>query len=372
MSSLIVEVCLVEEIAPIEGADRIERVRVKNWWCVSGKDQYKPGDKVVFVPPDAVISEELANRWGIAKYCPQLPKTLCEADQVLYRIKAARFRGTPSFGTIQALDDPNWPVGFDVKEHYQITKYEPPVKSLDGDAAHEIPCFHAYSSIENIGNFANVFKDGEEVIITEKIHGTNSRLGYVLNGKNEYGDDIWEKVAGSHSVRRKEFDAKGNRSKYWMPFKQDGDCAIGNLLVSLWLKKKATQSVIVYGEIFGLGVQDMDYGQKTPGFKAFDVAVDGRYLDYDEAKEHLDNFEIPMVPFLYRGPFSMEVVNKFVDGPTTVCDSKSIRTPFKGREGIVIKPTKERFDDMLGSRAILKFISADYHDRRNPNPTEDH
>jgi RNA ligase (TIGR02306 family) len=372
MSSLIVEVCVVEETAPIEGADRIERVRVKNWWCVSGKGTYKPGDKVVFVPPNAVITEDLANRWGIAKYCPQLPQSMCDAGEVLYRIKAARFRGTPSFGTIQNLDDPSWPVGHDVKEHYKITKYEPPVKSLDGDAAHEIPTFYAYSSIENFGNFPNVFSVGEEVVITEKIHGTNSRLGFVLNGKNEFGDDYWEKVAGSHSVRRKEFDAKGNRSKYWLPFKQGDECAINNLLVDLWMKKKAKQSVILYGEIFGQGVQDMDYGQKTASFRAFDISVDGQYLNYDEMKEHLERFDIPMVPILFRGPFSLETIDQFVDGPTTVCEAKNIRTPFKGREGIVIKPVTERYDNLLGGRVVLKYISADYHDRRNPNPTEDH
>jgi|694.fasta_scaffold17329_9 RNA ligase (TIGR02306 family) len=372
MSSLIVEVCEVEEIAPIEGADRIERVRVKNWWCVSGKGTYSTGDKVVFVPPDAVISEELANRWGIAKYCPKLPQSMCGENEIKYRIKAARFRGTPSFGTIQSLDDQSWPVGHNVKEHYGITKYEPPVKALDGDAAAEIPAFHAYSSIENIGNFPNIFQEEEEVIVTEKIHGTNCRLGYVLAGQTPDGDQKWEIVAGSHSVRRKEFDAKGHRSKYWMPLKQDGSCPISNMLVQVFVAEKASRSVVLFGEIFGQGIQDMDYGQKTPSFRAFDLAVDGKYLDWDKTCEYLKRHDIPVVPLLYRGPFSMEVLDQHVDGQTTICDANNIKTPFKGREGIVIKPTQERYNDKLYGRTILKYVSADYHDRRNPNPSEDH
>lgn len=368
MSSLIVEVCLVEEIAPIEGADRIERVRVKNWWSVSAKGLHKVGDKVVFVPPDAVVPEDLANRWGIAKYCPRIPQSMCNNNEVLYRVKAARFRGASSFGTIQALDDPTWPVGFDVKDFYQITKYEPPVKSLDGDAAHEIPTFHAYTGIENICNFPNVFVKDEPVIVTEKIHGTNSRVGYVLNGRNDFGDENWEFVAGSHSVRRKEFDAKGHRSKYWLPMTDE----LKNLLVHLHIHKNAKQSVIVFGEIFGQGIQDMDYGQKAPNFKAFDISIDGNYMNWNEMIEVLGKYNIPVVPTLYEGPFSLEELVKHVDGKTTICNPSDIKTPFKGREGIVIKTAVERYDAVLNSRAILKYISADYHDRRNPNPTEDH
>lgn len=371
MSSLIVEVCAVEEIAAIENADRIERVRVKNWWCVTGKGTYKVGDKVVFVPPNSVITEELANKWGIAKYCPKLPEMMCEVGETLYRIKAARFRGVPSFGTIQNCDDPSWPVGHDVKEYYKITKYEPPIKCQDGDADFPLISFHEYTSIENIGNFPNVFKEGENVIVTEKIHGTNCRLGYVYSGKNQNGDDVWEITAGSHSVRRKEIDNNGKRSKYWMPFKGE-ECPIRDLLVSLALRKNPKQSVILFGEIFGQGIQDMDYGQKMPNFRAFDIAIDGEYLDWDEMLKELSRFDIEPVPVIYRGPFSMEKMNELVDGPTVICDTDKIRTPFKGREGIVIKPEKESYNQDMCNRTILKYISVDYHERRNPNPTEDH
>lgn len=372
MSRLIVEVCAIEEIAPIENADRIERVRVKNWWCVTSKNQFKIGDKVVYVPPDSVITEDLANRWGITKYCPKLPEYMCAPGENLYRIKACRFRGAPSFGTIQILDDQSWPIGFDVIDHYKITKYEPPIKAPDGDEEVPISTFHKYSSIENIGNFPNVFKDGEEVAITEKIHGTNCRLGYVLDPFAENSYYPWEKVAGSFEIQRKPWDAKKRRSKYWLPFKEEGNCSITNLLMYLRDRYQATQSVIVFGEIFGQGIQDMDYGQNKPSFKAFDIAIDGKYLDWEKAQTEFEQFNVEVVPVLYKGPFSMDIINQLVDGPTTICDKSKIRTPFKGREGVVVKPIKERYDPILGSRVILKSISADYHDRRNSNPTEDH
>jgi RNA ligase (TIGR02306 family) len=366
MSSLIVEVCKVEEILPIDGADRIERVRVKNWWCVSGKGQYNVGNKVVYLPPDSVISESLADRWGITKFCAKLGKEL-NGDLIPgLRIKACRFRGVSSFGTIQNPDE-DWPIGHDVTEHYKVTKYNPPLKSNDGDADTPVEGFNKYTDVENLGNFPGVLIDEEEVIFTEKLHGSNCRVGFVLN------EGVWEWMGGSHSIRRKEFAENNARSRYWMPLSIDPTiCPLRKMILQISNLEKASFSVIVYGEIFGKGVQDMQYGQKGLSFRVFDIAVDGQYLDYDKANHYLTEAEIDQVPLLYRGPFSMKKVEEFADGPTTVCDIAEIEQPFKGREGIVVKPTKERFDGSFGGRVILKYISADYHERKNKNRTEDH
>lgn len=377
MSTLIVDVCAVEETAPIENADRIERVRVKQWWCVAGKGQYKIGDKAVYVPPDSVLPEALAERWGIAKYCSPLPKDISGDRPSGLRVRASRFRGVPSFGTIQVPDDPTWPVGMDVREHYGITKFEPPLKSTDGDAASPHPSFHEYSSPEHLGNYPNVLKEGEEVLVTEKIHGTNSRVGWVMTGRSPDGEDeVWEIMAGSHGTRRKEFNDKGVRSLYWLPLKEqkgeEVDDPLRDLMVDAWFHEDAKSAVVVFGEIFGAGVQDMQYGQKGKSFRMFDIAVDGNYLDADKLIAYAEKHGVEMVPVLYRGPFSMAKMNELVDGPTTVCEVSDIKEPFKGREGIVIKPVVDRFDLEMGKRAILKYVSADYHDRRNKDRTEDH
>lgn len=380
MSSLIVEVCAVEETAPIEGADRIERVRVKNWWCVAGKGHYKVGDRAVYVPPDSVIPEALAERWGIAKYCSSLPKNISGDKPPGLRVRAAKFRGAASFGTIQDPDDPTWSVGTDVREHYGVTKYEPPVKTCDGDQAPDHPLFHQYTSMERFGDNPNVFQDGEEVVVTEKLHGTNCRVGYIFNHASPDGEEqYWEFVAGSHNNRRKEFNDKGVRSLYWMPFmdrekylQSEGD-PLKNMIVSIMLRERAENSVIVFGEIFGAGVQDMQYGQKGKSFRVFDISVDGRYIDSDKVTRYIaENPEVQMVPVLYCGPFSRAKMDELVDGPTTVCKPEDIKEPFKGREGVVIKPVKERFSPDLGGRTILKYVSADYHARKNKNQTEDH
>ena len=395
MSTLIVEVCAVEEIQPHPNADRIERIRVKNWWCIAPVGKYKVGDKVAYIPPDSILPEELAEKWGIAKYCVPLGRGIDGIKPPGLRVRASRFRGECSFGTIQDLDDPSWPIGHSLREHYGITKYEPPVKALDGDAAPPLAEFHAYTDIENLGNFPGVLVDGEEVIVTEKLHGTNSRVGIVHHQHETDANTIfdqttagfapattglhWQYVAGSHGTRRKEFNDKGVRSKYWFPFQlapnlSRAENPMENMLAWVCANENASTSVICFGEIFGPGIQDMHYGQPGLAYRVFDIAVDGRYLDWDKTANYVKHFEphIQVVPILYRGPFSLAKMQELVDGPTTMAKAEDIKQPFKGREGIVIKPVKERFDATLGGRAILKFVSVDYHERKNADKTEDH
>ncbi len=50
----------IEEIIPIEGADRIVLYRVLNWKMISKKDEFKVGDLALFVEPDAWVPNSLA------------------------------------------------------------------------------------------------------------------------------------------------------------------------------------------------------------------------------------------------------------------------------------------------------------------------
>lgn len=323
----------------------------------------------MYLPPDSVISNELGQRWGIAKYCQPLGKV----DNPPLRIRASRFRGISSFGTIQDPDVPDWEVGLDVCDWYGISKYEPPPKNVGGDAAPYVAAFHAYTDIENIGNFPGIFQEGEEVVVTEKIHGTNCRVGIVYHTDLDSGLFSWQFMAGSHGVRRKELDEKGVRSLYWMPLGENKEeSALAKLLSRCQSELEAKSAVIVFGEIFGPGIQDMRYGQQAPSFRIFDISVDGNYVDYDVMSDMVNQSGLQAVPVLYRGPFSQAKMDELVDGPTTVCDTSEIKEPFKGREGIVIKPIKERFDPILGGRTILKYVSVDYHERKNKDRTEDH
>lgn len=358
MSTLIVEVCLVDAVRPHPHADRVELVEVKGWSCVSAIGQFKPGDKCVYLPPDSVIPETLAEQFGIAKYCSQLARGIDGERPPGLRIRAQRFRGEPSFGTVQHISNPEWPVGMSLIDILGVTKYDQPIRATDGDAAPPFPAFHTYSDIENIRNFPDVLAEGEEVVIMEKIHGSNLRVGQIV-APDEYGCAVFTLMAGSHDQNRKEFNGKGQRSKYWYaltPAVQDLLCEIADV----------ENNVVIFGELFGEGIQDMQYGMKGLGFRAFDIAVNGKYMSWDEQQEIFDDHpEVVTAPILYRGPFSMDKVRELTDGPTTLCETDKAGK-FSGREGVVIRPIKERYSEELPNfgRVILKSISVDYLGRR--------
>jgi len=199
------------------------------------------------------------------------------------------------------------------------------------------------------------------------VHNSNARFGNVLD-TDESGKPIWTLCAGSHENRRKEFDARGIPSKFWMIFTQNMKDML-NEIIKTYDAGEDIFSAIVFGEMIGPGVQDMQYGLKEKTARVFDIAVNRRYMSYDAKKFFCLKFEVPMVPLLYRGPFSKKVLEDLVSGPTSFCDPNKVVGKFKGREGAVVTPVIERIDPIMiptstNGRIILKAVSADYLARK--------
>lgn len=321
MSTLIVNVTQIDEIKPHANADALEIAVVGGWQCVVRKGEYGAGDRIVYFPPDTVLLEVVSDHFGVTKYLSK------------GRIRCARLRGEPSFGLVVKPDEP-WPVGTDVAAFYGATKYEPPVKLSAGDAAPAHPLFATYTEIENLRNFPDVLLPGEPVIVTEKIHGTNCRVG-VVDG---------ERMAGSKGVRRRKPE-QYSASTYWFPWSVD---AVAGLLDRL--AAEHTQ-VILFGEVYGPGVQALHYGRKDLGFRAFDLLVDGRYLYSADFQRLCDEHGVETVPVFAEVPYSLEAVKALSAGRAFAGDHI--------REGVVVKPVAERTDPKTG-RVILKYISDEY------------
>ena len=335
MSTLIVEVCRIEKVLAHGNADALELAQIKGWQCVIPKGRYAMGDLVTYIPIDAVIPAEHSDRWGFTKYLSN------------GRVRCAKLRGEPSFGVIVDLEDAAWIEGEDVKDVYGITKFIPPVKMGAGDAAPSHPLFPEYTDVENLRNFPSVFTDGEEVIATEKLHGTSCRLGLIEG----------ELMAGSMSVRRVRPDNFAD-SIYWQPMGMEG---VSALLESLG---QDARQVVLYGEVFGSKIQNLNYGLVgTLGFRAFDLLVDGKFLDSAAFFETCAAFGVPSVPVLYQGPYALETIKALSEGPTTLAGGHI-------REGVVVKPARERTDPKVG-RVCLKYIGDPYLFAKNVTDSHD-
>jgi RNA ligase (TIGR02306 family) len=325
MSSLIVEVCRIEKITPHANADALELAVIKGWQCVVPREKYKPGDKVVYVPVDSLLPASVHEPMGITKYLSN------------GRVRCAKLRGEPSFGVILDPADPAWEVGRDVAAHYGITKYIPPLKVSAGDAAPDDPRFPGYTEVENLRNFPEIFIPGELVIATEKLHGTNQRTGLI--------DGEW--MAGSRELRRQVSNTPES-NLYWFPSTLP---PVKNLMEAL--AAKGHRHIVLFGEVFGSKVQNLNYGHVGKlGYAAFDLYLDGRYADVTQFEELCAAHDVPTVPLLFRGPYTLDAIKVAATGSTSVGGAAHVR------EGVVVKPLLERTDPKIG-RVILKYLNDD-------------
>jgi tRNA-binding EMAP/Myf-like protein len=394
MSKLIVEVCRVDNIEDLQNADKLQLATVKGWQCLVSKGQYKVGEPVIFVPPDAMI-----------------PQTLVEELKLEFlrdngRVKTIKLRGYISQGLILSLDCLKGHIvrdGDDVADKLKITKYEPTIKSiirpretlnslwikyiskditLRRFVAKSIgiiydryfkprkltnPNFKEYTDIQNQKHYPTLFQEGEEVVITEKIHGTNFRAACLY--RNPSLIDKWfhltppyEFVYGSHTVQKMPMSGPGFY----------GEDVYGKIAEKYNIKSIIPPGYTIYGEIFGenkpgTAIQKgFGYGVEGIEVRFFDVKKGDKYLSWDDFKYFCEDRSLPIVPVLYKGPFSIEKLKECTNGNTTV---KSIFTKDFGhreevsidqiREGCVVKPVVETYDNRAG-RKILKSISAEY------------
>tara|TARA_R110000868_G_scaffold30253_1_gene112146 strand:+ start:2088 stop:3212 length:1125 start_codon:yes stop_codon:yes gene_type:complete len=352
-------VSTINEIKPIEGADKIVLATVGGWNCVIQKNAYKVGDLVVVATTDAVIPIELSDKMEVTSYLRKGQ-----------RVRTVKLRGVysecliiptkfiPGIGEI-------YYDGTDMMELMGISKWEPPVKMVQLASGRKVryqdnPNFHVYYKFPNLKNVPDMFTEKDLVEITRKIHGTNARYGIVKKSKISLWDKIvkflgnkwveYEFVVGSHNVE-KGSDSQGfYDTNVWYEIAEKY-----NIKEKMWdiAKFRGAEDIgtgmTLYGEIYGAGIQKgYDYGLSEITLVGFDVSINGQYVDTARAAYIITtHFRVPYVPILWTGMWSKQiqdsfVFNNFIEGT---------KVP---HEGVVVK-------DVSGDRRkIAKVINPDY------------
>lgn len=355
-SSVVAQVSEIKNIKRHPNADRLSIAEINGWAVVIGKNLYQEGERVVFITPDSLISESLAEGLGITQHLSSVKNsdgtfvTNPQGEKML-RVRQAKLRGEPSFGTtipygmvmdISRDDIRDLPLGTNLAENLGIMKYEPAMRASAGDAEEEHPLFVKYTNIENLRNYPNVLEEGEEVIITEKLHGQNVRVGKI---EGEY-------MAGSHGTRRKRpEDLKSN--SFWYPL---SDESVKSLIDELGENHK---QVILFGESFGSIQKGYNYGLPNKvAFRAFDLLVDGKYLPYKEFLSICQKHGVLTVPCYNNMAYNYSNIASSAENVpySTLAEH--------GIEGIVIRPVEERHDHRIG-RIVLKYITNSYLFNKN-------
>lgn len=358
------------KIYPHPNADLLELAGVGGYRAVVGKGQFQDGDYAIYIPEQAVLPPELVEELGLSGKLAGKDKN---------RVKAVRLRGEMSQGIVcrpRSLTV-NWDgIRFEIEEgithewHGQpdshdfapklgITKWVPPIPVGMAGQVESAPDLIRWIEIENIKRYPNIFTEGEQVVATEKVHGTCCLLTYTRSSDQVF---VTSKGQGSKNLAILPSDT----NVYWRAVRRYKLADVARALADALEVDK----VGLFGEVYGRGVQDLHYGGEadrndTLGYALFDIAVhtegEVRFLDaavYDLAVTSLlpeELRDVPMVPVLYRGPYDYELLKKLAEGREEV-SGLSLHI----REGLVVRPETERKISEIGGRAIAKFVSEAY------------
>jgi len=389
-----VPVVKVENVRPHPNGEKLEICDVLGWQVCIPKGKYKNGDLKVYFPPDTILPAEWADKWNVRQYLKGSDKS---------RVGSINLRKESSHGLLMDIpEDQNWDVGTDVSSFFGCTRYLPPVKSCIGDTDKPDDRVPKYTDIQNLRHYPDLFTDGEMISVTEKLHGQNGRTiccegikkagsmellrkypcKYTL--RTDLDPIVMERLGDLYSklptecnvflkIEKEQFDflkEKGlNKddlysseelsldnplvaiNNFWYPWTIP---AVRNLVEGEYAARNA-KLIVLFGEIYGSKVQrEYVYDSKVGefGYRAFDLLVDGKYVDTVEFREICTQYGVETVPELYRGPFSLSKIKELANGKTTLGADHI-------REGVVVKPIAERTHPKIG-RMVLKFVSDEF------------
>ncbi|MGW6487866.1 RNA ligase (ATP) [Streptomyces sp. NPDC055056] len=331
-------------------ADALELAQVGLYRAVVAKGAFRTGEHAVYIPEQSVLPAPLIEELGLTGRL---------AGSAADRVRAVRLRGELSQGIVcrpEALADVDLAraaeEGTDFAETLGIVKWVPPIPpTMDGDVE-SAPGLLPWVDIENIQRYPDIFTEGEPVVLTEKLHGSACLLTYLADGDRVH---VSSKGFGAKSLALKE----DPRNLYWRAVHAHGVPEAAARLA----ERLGARRVGVFGEVYGAGVQDLTYGadgrREAIGYAVFDVSaeIDGevRWLDAAE----LLTGELPLVPRLYEGPYTIGRVLEIASGRETV-SGRGLHL----REGVVIRPAVERYSPVTGGRAVAKAVSPAYLTRK--------
>lgn len=256
------------------------------------------------------------------------------------RIKARRLRGVISYGLLIPAPDGS-KEGDDVAEQLGIERYEATIHidrtgyctaKTEHEPGPDVPFRIPVYDVEAFQRYAkSVFQDGEQVYVSEKIDGANTRFMFDGNKMFIGTRKLWCKTEGNslwHKALAKHPEIEEFCRKY--------------------------PNTVVYGETFGW-VQDLRYGmaQGLVDFIAFDILSDGKWMDAINFVQTCKTHGLPTAPSLGFQAYDFDALMKQAEGKSLYPSANHYR------EGIVIRPVIERWDHKCG-RVQLKLVSAAY------------
>ena len=342
MSRKLASIQRIYEIAPIEGADRIELARVLGWQCVVNKGQFKPMELGVYFEIDSFLPIRPEFEFMRAS---SYRKTDIMGEG--FRLRTMAFRGQISQGLLLPVSQfPEIPedaeLGMDVTDILGVRKWEIEERATTGGTVigtlpYDIPHTdetRVQAEPELIQAFA-----GLEYYISTKMDGSSHSIGIDENG----------------------FHVCGHNYEY----KDDGSSAFYNLVkergyhevLEAFVKEQGLNTLTIQGELCAPGIQQNRLKLKKPEWYVFTIRENGKRVGLKRMQEICKALKMTTVPVeeidtdLPSKYPTVEDLLKRADG----------NYPNGGKkEGIVIRPTEPVYNTLIGAELSMKVVSNKY------------
>ena len=356
MSRKLASIQRIEEIIPIENADKICQYRIGGWKVVDQKDKYAVGDLVIYVEVDSWVPH------SVAPFLSKNKEPRVYENIKGERLKTIRLRGALSQGLIlpmHILDNFDteenvwhWATDMyqedeDVSEYLGIIKWDRPIPvQLQGQIKGNFPSCVKKTDQERIQNMSKTFvewiNDADfepNFVIEEKLDGTSFTC--LIDPSSD------EFTVCSRNMNLKEME----ENAYWRIARSNGLEEI--------LRKDDQKGFAIQGEIVGPSIQKNLYKLDEPTLYVFDVwDIDKQsYLSQAERREFCKANGLKSVPTLnfisehsdLVFVESKEEIPSFIEWCLTMAEGTSVLNNKVQREGLVFKNLK---DPNLSFKAI--------------------
>lgn len=333
----------IEEILPIDGADKIVKARVKDWWVVTQKDNFKVGDLCIFFEIDSFLPFEDKKYAFLQKGSSQKRMFVDGVEKIGFRLKTIKLKGQLSQGLVlpikefldlpegehnSILEYPENHIDEDISEMLGVIKFEQPVPAeLSGNVKGFFPEFIPKTDEERLQNMSDILSG---FYVTEKLDGTS--VSYFKK----------DGVFGVCSRNLELLDTEGNTQ--WRVARE------------LNLPEKLPDGFAIQGELIGTGIQKNPLkitGQSFYVYNVYNIEY-RKYLNFEDFKQFVEGIGLKTVPII-NDDFSLF---KTVDEMLKYAEGKSILNFGVSREGIVVRPKIE--STYKGRRLSFKCVSNDY------------
>ncbi|MGL5749427.1 MAG: RNA ligase family protein [Paraclostridium sp.] len=335
---------IITDLSPIKGADKIEVATVLGWQCVVKKEEFKVGQKIIYIEVDSVL--------------PDKPEYEFLRDRK-FRIKTIKLKGQISQGLVIPLPI-NWDtksVGLDVTKDLGIIKYLSPSekeesRKIDIESSRLKKFMMRYSwfrriflsrkqkegfpywvsktdeeRIQNIPSILETFKD-VDVYVTEKIDYQSATFtGKMIPKFNGLLGKLFPLKEYKFIVCSRNLQNNNKNSLYWKIAQKYN---IEQIL-------KENPNLTIQGEQGDTTVQGNKYELNSPHMWVFNIIDHEKnyHFDRDEMVQFCSKYSLDIVPLLYKRKLgecgnSVEELVNFSKG-------KSLINSKINREGIVIR-----------------------------------